>query len=64
MLGGAGRASLVAYDLDPLIEAGALCHALSANGDLVIACVRDPQLPATQWGDTCLRVRLDVVKEV
>ena len=63
LLGGAGRASLVAYDLDPLIEAGALCHALSVSGDLVIACVRDPQVPATQWGETSLRVRLDVVKE-
>ncbi len=63
LLGGAGRASLVAYDLDPLAEAGALCHALSSDGDLVVACLSDPNVPATQWGETSLRVRLDVVKE-
>lgn len=63
LLGGAGRAALVAYDLDPLVEAGALCHTLSADGDLVIACLRDPAVPATQWDETSLRVRVDIVKE-
>lgn len=63
LLGGAGRAALVAYDLDPLVEAGALGHALSADGDLVIACLSDPDVPATQWDETPLRVRVDIVKE-
>lgn len=63
LLSGAGRASLVAYDLVPLAEAGALCHGLSADGDLVVACLADDQVPATTWTETPLRVRLDVIKE-
>jgi hypothetical protein len=63
LLAGAGRASLVAYDLAPLVEAGALSHGLSAHGDLVVACLTDREVPATTWNSTSLRVRLDVVKE-
>lgn len=63
LLAGAGRASLVAYDLAPMVEAGALCHGVSASGDLVVAGLRDAAVPATIWHDTPLRVRLDVVKE-
>lgn len=63
LLAGAGRASLVAYDLAPLKEAGALCHGLSAGGHLVVACLADDESPATTWDDGSLRVRLDVVKE-
>ena len=46
LLAGAGRASLVAYDLAPLVEAGALSHGLSADGDLVVACLADDAVPA------------------
>ncbi|MFN8120429.1 MAG: hypothetical protein U0R67_12780 [Micropruina glycogenica] len=63
LLAGAGRASLVAYDLAPLVEAGALSHGLSAHGDLVVACLTDREIPVTTWNSTPLRVRLDVVKE-
>ena len=63
LLSGAGRASLVAYDLAPLKEAGALCHGLSADGDLVVACLADDEAPATTWDEGPLRVRLDVIKE-
>ncbi|MFT3859765.1 hypothetical protein [Micropruina sp.] len=63
LLAGAGRASLVAYDLAPLVEAGALSHGMSAHGDLVVACLTDREIPATMWHSTPLRVRVDVVKE-
>jgi hypothetical protein len=63
LLSGSGRASLVAYDLAPLVEAGALCHGMSATGDLVVACLADDAVPVTTWADGPLRVRLDVVKE-
>ena len=63
LLSGAGRASLVAYDLAPLQEAGALCHGLSAGGHLVVACLADDEAPATTWDEGPLRVRLDVIKE-
>lgn len=63
LLAGAGRASLVAYDLEPMVEAGAICHGLNARGDLVVACLPNPEVPATLWHDTPLRVRVDVVKE-
>ena len=62
LLTGAGRASLVAYDLAPLVEAGALSHGLSADGDLVVACLADDAVPATTWTDGPLRVRLDILK--
>ena len=62
LLGGAGRASLVAYDLAPLVEAGALSHGLSAEGELVVACLADDSVPPTTWTDGPLRVRLDIVK--
>ncbi len=63
LLSGAGRAALVAYDLEPLIEARALCHGMSATGDLVVACLADDAVPTTTWADGALRVRLDIVKE-
>ncbi|MFT3834995.1 MAG: hypothetical protein QM711_17035 [Micropruina sp.] len=63
LLSGSGRASLVAYDLAPLIEAGALCHGLTATGELVVAGLADDAVPASTWTDGPLRVRLDVVKE-
>ncbi len=63
LLSGAGRAALVAYDLEPLVEAGALCHGMSATGELVLACLADDAVPATTWEGGKLRVRLDIVKE-
>lgn len=63
LLSGAGRAALVAYDLEPLVEAGALCHGMSATGELVLACLADDAMPATTWEGGRLRVRLDIVKE-
>lgn len=63
LLSGAGRASVIAYDLLPLMEAGALSHGMSAQGDLVVACLADDEVPATTWDETPLRVRVDVVKE-
>ncbi len=63
LLSGAGRASLVAYDLAPLIEAGALCHGLTVTGELVVAGLADDGVPASTWTDGPLRVRLDIVKE-
>ncbi len=63
LLSGAGRASLVAYDLAPLIEAGALCHGLTTTGELVVAGLADDAVPASTWTDGPLRVRLDIVKE-
>ncbi|MFT4296346.1 MAG: hypothetical protein QM582_13130 [Micropruina sp.] len=63
LLTGSGRASLVAYDLSPLVEAGALCHSMTVTGDLVVACLADDAVPATTWTDGPLRVRLDIVKE-
>lgn len=63
LLSGAGRAALVAYDLEPLVEARALCHGMSATGELVVACLADDAVPVTSWTDSPLRVRLDIVKE-
>lgn len=63
MLSGAGRASLVAYNLSPGVEASALCHGLSKDGELMVACVADDQVPVTAWGSVPLRVRLDIIKE-
>lgn len=62
LLTGAGRASLVAYDLAPLVEAGALSHGVSTDGDLIVACLADDAVPATTWTDGPLRVRLDILK--
>ncbi|MFT4215742.1 MAG: hypothetical protein QM619_00940 [Micropruina sp.] len=63
LLTGSGRASLVAYDLAPLVEAGALRHGMTASGDLVVAGLADDAVPATTWDEGPLRVRLDIVKE-
>lgn len=63
LLSGAGRASLLAYDLAPGAEAAALGHGLSRTGELVVACVADDEIPATTWERTPLRVRMDIVKE-
>lgn len=63
LLSGAGRASLLAYDLAPAAEASALAHGLSRTGELLVACIADDQFPATTWERTPLRVRLDIVKE-
>lgn len=63
LLSGAGRASLLAYDLAPAIEAAALAHGLSRTGDLLVACIADDEIPATTWERTPLRVRMDIVKE-
>lgn len=63
LLSGAGRASLLAYDLDPATEAAALVHGLGRTGELLVAGIADDQIPATTWVRTPLRVRLDIVKE-
>ncbi|MDQ7993097.1 MAG: hypothetical protein AAGC63_08100 [Propionicimonas sp.] len=63
LLAGAGRASVVAYDLVPMVEASAISHGLTRSGELVVACVGDVSTPVTTWRRTPLRVRLDVVKE-
>mgnify|MGYP001191766645 FL=1 len=63
LLSGAGRASLLAYDLAPAAEASALAHGLSRTGELLVACIADDEIPATTWERTPLRVRLDIVKE-
>lgn len=63
LLSGSGRAAMVAYDLEPLVEARALCHGMTATGDLVVACLADDAVPATTWSGDALRVRLDIVKE-
>lgn len=63
LLSGAGRASLLAYDLAPATEAGALAHGLSRNGELMVACIADDEIPATTWERSPLRVRFDIVKE-
>ncbi len=63
LLSGAGRASLLAYDLAPSVEASALAHGLSRSGELLVACIADDEIPATTWERTPLRVRLDIVKE-
>lgn len=63
LLSGAGRASLVAYDLAPLVEAGALYHGVSVDGNLMVACLVEDAVPATTWADGQLRVRFDVLKE-
>jgi len=63
LLGGAGRAALLAYDLAPVVEAAALVHGLSRSGELLVACLADDEIPATTWEHTPLRVRLEVIKE-
>lgn len=63
LLSGAGRATLLAYDLLPAAEASALAHGLSRTGELLVAGVADDAVPATTWERTPLRVRLDIVKE-
>lgn len=63
LLSGAGRASLLAYDLAPSSEAAALAHGLSRTGELLVACVADDEIPATTWERSPLRVRFDIVKE-
>jgi hypothetical protein len=63
LLSGAGRASLLAYDLAPTTEASALAHGLSRTGELLVACIADDEIPATTWERTPLRVRFDIVKE-
>ncbi len=63
LLGGAGRASLVAYDLAPVVEASALVHGMSRAGELLVAGIADDEVPATTWERTPLRVRFDVIKE-
>lgn len=63
LLSGAGRASLLAYDLAPAAEASALAHGLSRTGQLLVACIADDQIPATTWERTPLRVRFDILKE-
>lgn len=63
MLGGAGRASMVAYHLAPDVEATALCHGVNSDGDLVVACTVHSQNPLTVWGHAPLQVRFDIVKE-
>lgn len=62
LLAGAGRVSLVAYDLAS-VEACALIHGLSREGELLVAGIADEDVPATTWDRTPLRVRLDIVKE-
>lgn len=54
---------MVAYDLAPLVEAGALCHGLTDTGELVVAGLADDAVPASTWSDGPLRVRLDILKE-
>jgi hypothetical protein len=62
LLSGAGRASLVAFDLSPdVVEA--IDHGLSETGELMVACIADDGVAVTTWGQLPLRVRLDVVKE-
>lgn len=63
LLAGSGRASLIAYDLAPAVEAAALVHGLSRSGELLVACLADDEIPATTWERTPLRVRFDIVKE-
>ncbi len=63
LLSGAGRASLLAYDLLPSVEASALAHGLSRTGELLVACIADDEIPATTWERTPLRVRFDIVKQ-
>lgn len=63
MLAGAGRASLLAYDLAPGAEAAALAHGLSRTGELLVAGIGDDEIPATTWERTPLRVRFDIIKE-
>lgn len=64
LLSGAGRPSLLPHDLTPAYEASAISHGLSCTGDLVVACVQDPEVPLTGWEPASgLRVRLDVIKE-
>lgn len=63
LLSGAGRMSLVAYDIAPMVEAAALSHAVTARGELVVACRADDEVPATTWTGGPLRVRVDVTKE-
>ncbi|MFT4109594.1 hypothetical protein, partial [Propionicimonas sp.] len=63
LLSGAGRASVVAYDLAPVVEAEAITHALSDVGELMVACIADEEIPLTTWGQLPVRVRMDVVKE-
>lgn len=52
LLGGSGRASMVACHLAPDIEVTALCHGLSRDGELMVACVKDDEVPVTAWGAT------------
>jgi hypothetical protein len=54
---------MLAYDLAPLVEAEAVCHGLTRDGEFVVACVRDDEAPVTTWDGTPLRVRLELVKE-
>ncbi|WP_428536391.1 hypothetical protein [Propionicimonas sp.] len=63
LLSGAGRASVVAYDLAPVVEAEAITHALSDVGELMVACVADEDVPLSTGGQLPVRVRMDVVKE-
>lgn len=63
LLSGAGRASLIAYDLASSAEAAALAHGLSDTGDLLVAGIADEEIPATTWRRAPLRVRFDIVKE-
>lgn len=63
LLAGAGRASLIAYDLAPSVEAAALVHGLSREGELLVAGIADDEIPVTTWERTPLRVRFDIVKE-
>lgn len=63
LLSGAGRVSLLAYDLLPAVEASALAHGLSRTGELLVAGIADDEIPATTWDRTPLRIRLDIIKE-
>lgn len=63
LLGGAGRASLSAYDLIPATESGAVAHGLSDDGQLIVACIADESTPLTSSAFQRVRVRLDIVKE-
>lgn len=63
LLAGSGRTAMLAYDLSPMAETSAMCHALSELGEVLVACVADPEVPVTTWGQVPLRVRLEIVKE-
>ncbi len=63
LLGGAGRASMLAYDLAPAVEAEAIAHGLSQAGQLMVAGIPVDGCPATTWDQSPMRVRFDVIKE-